>query len=152
MINETFTEDYYLVFSVYGLITFLIVWSHHFKEKVDQLENGSARYIDKLSIREGKTLIPVETNRIQWIDTDHPYIAIHTPEKTYLYSSNLRDVLKKLNPDQFVRIHRSTIVNLDYVSELTSRLTGDYDIKMKDGTELRLSRNYSRDVKNKLEQ
>jgi two-component system LytT family response regulator len=48
----------------------------------------------------------------------------------------------KLNPDKFLRIHRSTVVNIDCIKELHPMFSGDYSVILRNGTELTLSRNY----------
>ncbi len=77
-------------------------------------------------------------------------LIIHTDDKEYIHGGSLKAILKKLDPDQFQRVHRSTIINIQSVKELKSRLNGDYDILMQDETVLRLSRNYVRALRGKL--
>ena len=147
VMNEVLTEDFYLVFSVYGLLLFVSLWFYADRKS----EHQSLAYARKLTVRDGKKIIPVNTSDIRWIDTESPYIAIHTAGKTYLHSSSLTKIQRKLDPEKFVRIHRSVIVNIDSVAELKSRLNGDYDVKLKgDGTTVRMSRSYSPDVKKRL--
>lgn len=145
MLNETFTEDFYLVFSLYGMLLFFI-WII-FKPQKEEIKTN---YIDTLTIRKGKSLVPVNVSQIRWIDTESPYIAIHTAKDTYLHSSSLTKVIKKLNPNKFARVHRSAIINVEKVVELTSRLNGDYDIRLEGGAVVRMSRSYSQDVKKML--
>lgn len=98
-------------------------------------------------IRRGKTLTPVAVKDILWIETDTPYLAVHSLEESYLYSSSLTDTLVNLDPQRFARIHRSIIINLDYIDKMVSRLNGDYDIRLASGKTLRMSRTYSKQVK-----
>lgn len=95
-----------------------------------------------ITVREGKKIIPINVSEIKWISSDKPYISIHTEEGRFLHSSTLKEILKELDNSNFVRIHRSTIVNVLEIDKLVSRLNGDYDVLMKGGKELRLSRNY----------
>lgn len=60
--------------------------------------------------------------------------------------NSLKHIIKRL-PENFKRIHKSTIVNVDYISEFKSRGNGDYDVIMNDGSVLRLSRNYREELK-----
>jgi len=95
-----------------------------------------------ITVREGKKIIPINISEIKWISSDKPYISIHTEEGKFLHISTLKEILEELDNSNFVRIHRSTIVNVLEIDKLVSRLNCDYDVFMKGGEELRLSRNY----------
>jgi two-component system LytT family response regulator len=60
-----------------------------------------------------------------------------------LIRETLQSLEKRLDPAKFLRIHRSSLVNLDRIRELQPIFHGDYAVKLADGTELTLSRNYS---------
>lgn len=147
-IVETFSEDYYKVFLIYNLIIFLNLKRRLFEN--DQIGAVNPVYSSVLSIRDGKKIIPVSVSNIYYISSDHPYIAIHTATKKHLYSSTLKQMGNELDSNQFIRVHRSTIINIKKVSELKSRLNGDYDLVLDNGIVLRMSRNFSQAVKNKL--
>ena len=92
----------------------------------------------------------VSVGEIIYLIAQTPYINIVTPKKKYLDQTSLKQFTSQLNPSNFVRIHKSTVVNLQWIQSYTSRKNGDYDILMKNGDELRLSRNYYNDFKDKL--
>ncbi|MEE1945601.1 LytTR family DNA-binding domain-containing protein [Pedobacter sp. KR3-3] len=96
-----------------------------------------------LTIQDGRNYTALPIQEIIYIQAASPYIAIHTANKQYLHTASLKSILGELDENQFVRIHKSTIVNLGEVAGYQSRLNGDYDVRLKNGTELRLSRNYS---------
>lgn len=79
---------------------------------------------------------------ILYLSANSPYINVYHPVKKYLLTETLRSLETQLPPDQFVRIHKSCIVNVEKVVSCRSRLNGDYDLELCDGTLLRLSRNY----------
>ncbi|SMC00706.1 transcriptional regulator, LytTR family [Hymenobacter roseosalivarius DSM 11622] len=87
------------------------------------------------------TVVPAEA--IVSISAANPYVTIHTHDKKYLYSASLKSIHQQLDPAQFVRIHKSAIVNLAHVTSYTSRLNGDYDVRLKNGQLIRLSRTYA---------
>jgi len=95
-----------------------------------------------------KTILAVHD--IDYFTANTPYIKIHHTGKTYLHSDSLRSLEDKLDNSQFVRIHKSHIVNLGRVAFYHSRRNGDYDITLSNGTVLRVSRNYAQDFKSKL--
>jgi two-component system LytT family response regulator len=92
----------------------------------------------------------VPVGEIIYLTAQTPYIQVVTAKKKYLEQTTLKQFSSQLNPSHFVRIHKSTVVNLQWIQSYTSRMNGDYDILMKNGEELRLSRNYYNDFKNKL--
>ena len=69
-----------------------------------------------------------------------PYISIHLEKRKYLYSETLKTICDQLDNNTFIRIHKSTIVNISKVRSFKSRLNGDYDLLLTDGSSLRLSR------------
>jgi two-component system, LytTR family, response regulator len=95
-----------------------------------------------ISVSFQNKLIPIPVEEIVCMRSDRPYVRIHTCDGSYLHASTLKDMLDKLSISGFVRVHRSTVVNLSFVACLTSRANGDYDITMKNGEEVRMSRNY----------
>lgn len=75
------------------------------------------------------------------------YARIHHLQQHYLHHQSLKAMASQLDPQQFVRIHKSCMVNVHKVVACRSRLNGDYDLTLTDGTSLRLSRNYAADFK-----
>ncbi len=81
---------------------------------------------------------------VQWIEASGNYINIVTGNKKHLLRSTLSGVAQKLDQDRFYQIHRSTIVNLDYVERIEETAYGDYKVIMKVGEKLKMSRNYKK--------
>ncbi len=77
---------------------------------------------------------------LDWIEAAGNYVRLHVGKEDHLLRETLTALEKKLDPARFVRIHRSTIVNLDRIRELQPAFHGDYIIVLKDGAELALSR------------
>lgn len=104
----------------------------------------------KLLVIQGKTSIPISISSISYIQTADPYIAVHADGRKHLLAQSLSGIMTQLD-SRFVRIHRSTILNTESVSQWTSRGNGDYDVMMLDGTRLRLSRNYASAFRDAME-
>lgn len=104
-------------------------------------------YPEILTVGTGRNheLIAVET--ICYISSASPYVSIHTQGRKYLQLDSLRAFGERLNPDQFVRVHKSAIVNLRMLKSIKSRLNGDYDLVLRNGHQLRMSRNYVSDFR-----
>ncbi|SJZ60954.1 LytTr DNA-binding domain-containing protein [Chitinophaga eiseniae] len=80
-----------------------------------------------------------------------PYVTIHHLSGNYLYAETLKSLESRLDEIQFVRIHKSHIVNLQKITSYQSRQNGDYDVFLSDGAVVRASRNYAKAFKSKLE-
>jgi hypothetical protein len=109
--------------------------------------NNTSGFIDAILVTSGNKKLPLAVAEIFYFAASAPYISIYTNDKKYLQQETLRSISGKLDPAQFVRIHRSTIINISLVSAYTSRLNGDYDLTLKNNVQLRVSRNYAADFK-----
>ncbi|HRN79082.1 MAG TPA: LytTR family DNA-binding domain-containing protein [Ferruginibacter sp.] len=104
-------------------------------------------HTETIWITEGSKRIPVLTNEILYISASSPYVQLHINERKYLYKESLKSLMPQLDPNTFVRVHKSYIVNIRSVQSFQSRLNGDYDINLINGTQIRLSRSYSKAFK-----
>ena len=104
-----------------------------------------------LLVSDGNKRSVIETKDILYFSASPPYIYIHHKTKRYLHNETLRSMLERLDSDVFVRVHKSSIVNISEVRSYKSRSNGDYDLIVSDGTELRLSRNYAAAFKQKFQ-
>jgi two-component system LytT family response regulator len=113
---------------------------------VDQLRNflGDAqrdRPLDRIAVKvDGKHLFLV-TSSIDWIEAVDDYVRLHIGRTSHLVRGTLQAFEKQL-PTQFLRIHRSAIVNTSQVREASSTLQGDYRLTLHDGTRLPSGRSY----------
>lgn len=90
--------------------------------------------------RDRMLLVPVK--EVDWIEAEAKYVRIHVREASYLIRDSIAAVEARLDPRQFVRIHRSTIVNMRRVSELQRGFGGDVIVVLHGGTRLTMSRRY----------
>jgi hypothetical protein len=125
----------------------------HLKQKYSDImaqpkQNNS---ITTLVVSDFNKRTTINTNDILFLSANPPYINIHHKTKIYLHNETLKAILSKLDQRLFVRVHKSTIVNVKMVQSYKSRLNGDYDLTIIDGTELRLSRIYAPQFKQKFE-
>lgn len=97
-------------------------------------------YADHLSIpRSGRVLL-VEISRIQWIEADGNVLQLHCGGETYELRNTLSALQKQLDPKLFIRIHRSTLVNIRYIREIQPWFNGHHIVVLKSGEQLRMSR------------
>lgn len=93
------------------------------------------------SDRNNKKII-IDVNEILYFSANSPYVNIFHLSKKYLHTETLKSLETQLDDKQFIRIHKSHIVNSDKIISIQSRKNGDYDVTLIDNTNLRMSRNY----------
>lgn len=134
------SNDFYLTILVYFFVTY--VFQSAKRKTITVPSNSSPSYPKILSIKHHKQQIQIEVSSIFYFETNKPYTTLYTENEKYLWSENLKTIEQTLDPDLFLRIHRSTIVHKTYISKLMSRKNGDYDIVLKNNHTLRMSRHY----------
>ncbi len=100
-------------------------------------------YTRRFAVRHGATLYFIRTEDIEWIEAAANYAQLHVGGKVHLVRETMKALEAQLNPEVFVRVHRSLIVNIDCVTSIQPYTHGEYSITMQDGTRLTTSRTYS---------
>lgn len=98
--------------------------------------------LTRLVVKSAGRIVFLRVEEIDWVEAADNYVRIHSGRESHLIRETLQSLESRLNPEKFLRIHRSTLVNLDRIRELRPIFHGDYLVKLNDGTELTLSRNY----------
>ncbi len=101
----------------------------------------------RLWIKENGSLKPLKLQEIDWIEAMDDYACLHVGKANHLVNHTMRELEAKLGDKMFMRIHRSTIVNLDSIQQLRPIGDGSYQVILKDGTELSLSRGQAKKLK-----
>lgn len=96
----------------------------------------------RLVLKTGGRLIFVDPEQVDWIEAEGVYVRIHTREKSYLLRESLSNVEARLSDEQFIRIHRSTIVNVHRIKEVVPHYNGGAIVTLTTGKQLKLSRSY----------
>jgi two-component system LytT family response regulator len=94
-------------------------------------------------VKTGGRILFVEMDEIDWVEASANYVRLHSAKHTYLVREGITRFSERLDTEQFVRVHRSTIVNVRRVKELQPSNSGEYIVVLKDGQELSCSRGYS---------
>jgi two-component system LytT family response regulator len=123
-------------------------WMHSLLQSVAKAAI-QASYVDRLSINQNGRIIFVKTVDIQWIESAGNSAVLHLASGQYAIRESLSGLELRLNPKEFVRIHRSTIVNLNYVKEVHPWFHGYHLVLLDNGQELRMSR-YQYEVAERL--
>jgi two-component system LytT family response regulator len=100
---------------------------------------------DKLAIKLGNKVSFLEMKEIKYIIASGYYAEIYTDERKHLLRESLTHLTERLDPNQFVRIHRSTIININSVSELIHSNYGEIDLKTTDNKLFRISKSYKKE-------
>ncbi|HVT72691.1 MAG TPA: LytTR family DNA-binding domain-containing protein [Lacunisphaera sp.] len=95
---------------------------------------------DRVVIKAGSDLHFIKTADIVWVEAQADFVRVHTTGAAQLVRETLQNFESRVDPSKFLRIHRSSLVNLEHVKKVTPALYGDYIVLMSDDTKLRLSR------------
>lgn len=107
----------------------------------ESLRTSKTTYPDQILVNKNRKLVTLSVTEIIWIEAYGDYAKIHTKEDTFISNYGISVLEEKLSPQQFMRVHRSSIINLKQVKEL-ERYTKSYDVLMHNGTVVRVSRGY----------
>lgn len=105
---------------------------------------------DRIAVRNNGRVVFVKLTDIDWIEAADNYVCLHCGRETHVVRETMNELEARLNPAQFLRVHRSSIVNLDRVRELQPWFRGDYRIVLRDGTELTLTKNHREKLESRL--
>lgn len=101
----------------------------------------------RIFVRDRGRIIPIGVDTIDRLEADDDYVGVHAAGKRYLVYLSMNEFEARLDPQRFVRIHRSHIVNLDKVAAFLPEDGGRLRIEMKDGTKLMASRTRARELR-----
>jgi two-component system LytT family response regulator len=103
---------------------------------------GRTQCLERLVIKSASRIFFLKTSEIDWVEAEGKYVRIHVGKESHLLRQAIGDLEGQLDPKQFFRIHRSTIVNADRIRELQPWFNREYRVVLHDGAELTLSRGY----------
>lgn len=123
---------------------------HRALEQLEKKTHTAPASNDRLGIRLSGKIYFIAIDTIEYIDAAGNYLEIKAGTRTHLLRASIAGLLHRLPPDQFVRTHRSTILNRRHIVEVTPAGGGDYEALMTDRTIKRISRTYRDDVFERL--
>ena len=107
------------------------------------------KFTERLVIKSGGRIFFLNVQEIDWIEAADNYVRLHVGRDSHLLRETMNHLEKRLDPDHFLRVHRSRIINIRQIKELQPLFRGEYDIMLQDGTRLESGRGY-RDKLQKL--
>jgi two-component system, LytTR family, response regulator len=102
----------------------------------------AATYDDRIVIKVNGRVVFLDLDDIDWVEAAANYVRFNVGKESYLFRETISRVAERLDPKHFVRIHRSTIVNIRKIKELIPVNSGEYVVVLKSGKELSCSRGY----------
>ena len=99
-------------------------------------------YLTRLPVRTGGRTVFVEMGAVDWLEAADNYVRLHVKQREYLARETLGSLEARLDPERFVRIHRSAIVQIDRIAETRPTSHGDAEVVLRDGNRLTVSRTW----------
>ena len=115
--------------------------SHRISELLADLKTG-AKHPERLAIKSGGKVLFLKIDEIDWIEAADNYVELHIGNESHLHRETMAALEGKLPADKFMRISRSTIVNIERIKELQPMFHGEYAVILRNGTRLTLSRSH----------
>jgi two-component system LytT family response regulator len=101
---------------------------------------GSKSYASRFLVKDGEKEILLPVDKIDWVEAAEYYCCLHSGGRSFMLRESISDLSERMDPRQFIRIHRSTIVNLDRIREIHREGTAQSSIRLTDGQVLRMSK------------
>jgi len=101
-----------------------------------------AGHLERLVVKTSGRLFFLRVEEIDWIESSGNYVCLHVGDEGHLLRETMSGIEAKLDPARFIRIHRTSIVNIDRIKELQPLFHGEYDVVLRNGKTLTLSRGY----------
>jgi two-component system LytT family response regulator len=146
--------------AVKRVIKYINSKNNDFDEKIDNLlkymDNSVTKkdnriFKNKLAIKTGKNVSFIDINSIKYIIASGSYVDIHTNNRTPVLRTTLSAILEKIDNLNFIRIHRSTIININFIDKLIHSNYSEIDVKMSDEKIFRISKSYKKEFQNILD-
>ena len=120
-------------------------------EPVHAKGRNGAPYTTRIVFKSKGRIIFMPVSEILWIGAEENYVRICTQSETHLLRETMAHLEEKLDPAFFLRVHRSSIVNLQYVKEVRPEIDGEYGVLLHNGQKISMSRSYRSRIKSWLE-
>ncbi|HTW34629.1 MAG TPA: LytTR family DNA-binding domain-containing protein [Rhizomicrobium sp.] len=131
-----------VAFCVLALIALVHAVRFFERSRPRPVTKPSANYLSDIAVRERGQVTFVDLAHVDWIETQGNYLALHVGSTVHLVRDSLSRLEGRLDPAHFLRVHRRVVVAADRIETVTPLGAGDAQLRLKDGAELRLSRNY----------
>jgi len=111
---------------------------------------AASPYLERIAVEMRGKVRVVPVSQIEYITASGPYVELHTNERAYLIREAIHTLETRLDPNRFLRIHRSIIVRVDLIDTFHRGAGGDYEVQLKSGARLRVSRSRREELERRL--
>lgn len=115
---------------------------HQLSALLNELRPAAAPTSDRLAVKGDGRVVFVKVADVDWVEAADNYVSLHIGKDTHLLRETMTNIEQRLPREKFIRISRSTIVNLERIKELQPLFHGEYAVILRDGTKLTLSRSH----------
>jgi len=112
--------------------------------------SGTSSYLERIAVEMRGKVRVVPVDQIDYITASGPYAELHTGDRTHIIRETMQTLEERLDPRHFIRIHRSAIVRLSLVETLLRGAGGDYEVQLKGGLRLPVSRSRREELERRL--
>ena len=123
---------------------------HRAKDKLAHYAPSQPQAAKRLVVRSPGQLLFVNTSDIDWVEAASYYACLHVGRDTHIIRRTLAELEQDLGEEQFIRIHRSIIVNLERIHGLELQTSGEYEVVLKSKVRLRLSRRFRKRLQDRI--
>jgi hypothetical protein len=148
-VRQTFwfglTEYLYVLLGFYVAPILLYRWYSPTENLTKEKQTSSVQQsnpIRQLLVPDGNRKVVISVTDLIYLEASSPYVMLHLEHKKLLHRETLKSLVAQLDPAEFVRVHKSCMVNCNKIQAVRSRGNGDYDLVLVSGAVIRLSRNY----------
>ncbi|HEY9285680.1 MAG TPA: LytTR family DNA-binding domain-containing protein [Pyrinomonadaceae bacterium] len=123
--------------------------------ETDDIESGKATHkgsVDRVAIKSGGRIYFLKTREIDWVEGAGDYLTLHSGSQTHLIRETMGNFHARLDPQKFLRIHRSTIVNVERIKDIRPLYKGEYVVTLTSGIGLKASRGYRHELQQLLDE
>jgi len=112
---------------------------------------SSNQFVDKkIVIKDRDEITILKQSDIEWVDAAGDYVCLHSQGETHIKRSTLKELLAELDENVFKRVHRSTIVNLNFIDKVIPHTKGEFFLLLGEFEKIKVSRNYKDSIKHFL--
>jgi len=105
----------------------------------------------KIVVKDGDQITILKQDDLKWIDAAGDYCCLHANGETHIKRITLTELLEQLDPNNFKRVHRSTIINLNYIDKIQSLPKGEYFVELGEHEKVKVSRTYKDAIRDYLQ-
>jgi two-component system LytT family response regulator len=113
---------------------------------LQDLQSRKTAYLQRFVVKKAGRIFFLDASEIEWVSSEGNYVELHSKGKSHLLRETMDHLECKLDPREFIRIRRSTIVRTSVIKELQPLFNGEYALILKDGTQLQSSRRYRKNL------